>query len=157
MVTSKQWTGVIVAGSGGEHAVGMRLNHLPDGPGGGGSASGSGPDLAHSPDEKKAAADTLYNDIEPHTKTAGKWADDETGAVVKAFDAKDGHGWLTSSAVSKAHKIWGEQVQNFLTRLAGDESALRYSNTLLTGTDAGVGGTARKVSVFDTYSPPPGH
>ncbi|MGW7526201.1 hypothetical protein [Streptomyces sp. NPDC054783] len=133
------------------HPVGMRLNHLQDIPGGG------GPDLAHSPDEKKAAADTLRKDIEPDTKKAGQQADDETGAVVKAFDAKDGHGWLTSTAVSKAHKIWGEQVQNFLNRLAGDESALRNNNTVLTGTDTGVAGTARKVSVFDTYSPPPKH
>jgi hypothetical protein len=119
--------------------------------------SGSGPDVAHSPDEKKAAADTLCNEIEPHTKTAGQWADDETAAVVKAFDAKDGYGWHTSGAVSKAHKIWGEQVQNFLNRLAGDEAALRNSNTVLTGTDVGVGSTARKVSVFDAYSPSPEH
>ncbi|MEV5876817.1 hypothetical protein AB0L75_21780 [Streptomyces sp. NPDC052101] len=129
----------------------MRLNHLQDIPGGGGS------DLAHSPDEKQAAANALQNHIERDTKTAGEWADDETGAVVKAFDAKDGHGWLTSTAVSKAHKTWGEQVQNFLNRLVGDESALRYNNTVLTGTDAGVASTARKVSVLDTYSPPPKH
>jgi hypothetical protein len=131
------------------HPVGMRLNHLQD------TAGGGGPDLAHSSDEKKTAADTLHNDIEPNTKKAGAWADDDTAAVVKAFDAKDGHGWLTSSAVSKAHKTWGEQVQNFLNRLTGDESALRYSNTVLTGTDIGVSSTTRKVSVFDTYSPPP--
>ncbi|MFF9407349.1 hypothetical protein ACF1B0_17760 [Streptomyces anandii] len=146
----------MVLGSG-DHAVGMRLNHLPDEPGGGGSVSGGGPDLAHSPGEKKAAADTLCDDIEPQTKAAGQWADDETAAVVKAFDAKDGHGWLTSTAVNKAHKIWSEQVQNLANRLAGDESALRYNNTALTGTDAGAGGMARKVSVFDMYSPPPEH
>jgi hypothetical protein len=135
----------------------MRLNQYPADLGGGGSTSGGTSDLAHSPDEKKAAADTLLKEIEPHTKAAGKWADDETAAVVKAFDAKDGHGWLTSTAVSKAHKTWGEQVQDFVTRLTGDESALRHNNTLLTGTDSGVGFTARKVSVFDQYSPPPKH
>ncbi|BBC94231.1 hypothetical protein SRO_3055 [Streptomyces rochei] len=32
-----------------------------------------------------------------------------------------GHGWLTSGAVSKAHKIWGEQVQGLVGRLAQDE------------------------------------
>ncbi|GHD96487.1 hypothetical protein [Streptomyces naganishii] len=119
------------------------------------STQGGGrPDLASSPAEKKAAARTLHDTIEPHTKTAGKWADDETGAVVKAFDAKDGHGWLTSTAVSKAHKIWSEQVQNLANRLAGDEAALRYDDSLLTGTDVEVAGKARKVSVFDKYSPP---
>jgi hypothetical protein len=144
-----------MAGSGGEGAVGMRLNQLPDGPGGGGSAGGGQPGLASSSAEKQAAANTLRNNIEPDTKAAGAWADDETGAVVKAFDAKDGHGWLTSGAVSKAHKTWGEQVQNLLNQLSGDESALRNNNTLLTGTDFGVSDSARKVSVFDTYSLPP--
>ncbi|MEU0860050.1 hypothetical protein ABZ352_32395 [Streptomyces griseofuscus] len=47
----------------------------------------------------------LHKGIEPGTTDTGRWTDDETNAVVKAFDAKDGHGWLTSGAVSKAHKI----------------------------------------------------
>ncbi|MFF4572224.1 hypothetical protein [Streptomyces sp. NPDC001410] len=144
-----------MAGSSGEHAVSMRLNQYPADPGGGGSTGGGGPDLASSPAEKKAAADTLYNEIEPHTTTAGAWADDETSAVVKAFDAKDGHGWLTSGAVSKAHTTWSEQVQNLVKQLVHDESALRNNNTLLSGTDFGVGAGARKVSVLDTYSLPP--
>ncbi|WP_030345421.1 hypothetical protein [Streptomyces sp. NRRL S-1022] len=118
------------------------------------TAGGGRPDLASSSAEKTAAANTLHNDIQPDTKAAGQWADDETSAVVKAFGAKDGHGWLLSGAVSKAHKTWGEQVQDFVNRLAGDESALRSDSTLLAGTDIGVGGTARKVSVLDTYSPP---
>ena len=105
-----------MAGSGGERALGTRLNQYPADPGGGGSTGGGGPDLASSPAEKKAAADTLHNDIEPDTKKAGAWADDETSAVVKAFDAKDGHGWLTSGAVGKAHKTWGEQVQNLVNQ-----------------------------------------
>ncbi|MEV7684355.1 hypothetical protein ACFW1F_01250 [Streptomyces bungoensis] len=135
----------------------MRLNKLPADLGGGGSTGGGQPDLASSPAEKKAAANTLHNEIEPHTTTAGAWADDETSAVVKAFDAKDGHGWVTSSAVSKAHKTWSEQVQNLVNQLSGDESALRNNNTLMTGTDVGVGAGVRKVSVLDTYSPPPEH
>lgn len=133
----------------------MRLNQLPADPGGGGPSGGGQPDLASSPAEKKAAAATLHNDIEPDTMTAGAWADDETSAVVKAFDAKDGHGWVTAGAVSKAHKTWGEQVQNLVNQLSGDESALRSDSTLMTGTDVGVGAGVRKVSVLDTYSPPP--
>jgi hypothetical protein len=135
----------------------MRLNQLPSDPGGGGSVGGGRPELASSPAEKKTAANTLHNDIEPDTKTAGRWADEETSAVVRAFDAKDGHGWLTSGAVSKAHKTWSEQAQNFVNRLAGDESALRNDRTLMTGTDVGVGGEVRKVSVLDTYSSPSEH
>ncbi|WP_367223275.1 hypothetical protein [Streptomyces sp. 16-176A] len=140
-----------MAGDRGDRAVGMRLNHIPDDPASGGSGSGT-PDLAHSPGEKKSAADILYTEIGPHTETAGQWADDETGAVVKAFDAKDGHGWLTSGAVGKAHKIWGEQIHGLVNRLAGDADAIRWNSAALSGTDTGVGGTARKVSVFDKYS-----
>ncbi|MYW47777.1 hypothetical protein [Streptomyces sp. SID161] len=116
------------------------------------AAGGGRPDLASSPAEKTAAANTLHNDIQPDTRAAGRWADDETSAAVKAFDAKDGHGWLLSGALGKAHTTWGEQVQDFLNRLAGDEAALRSDSTLLSGTDIGVGGTARQVSVLDTYS-----
>ncbi|KOV62413.1 hypothetical protein [Streptomyces sp. MMG1121] len=134
----------------------MRLNQLPDGLGGGGPTGGGQPGLASSPAEKQAAANTLHNHIEGDTKTAGAWADDETGAVVKAFAAKDGHGWLTSGAVGKAHTVWGEQMQSLVNKLSGDESALRNNNTLLMGTDFGVSDSARKVSVFDAYSPPPG-
>ncbi|WP_240509817.1 hypothetical protein [Streptomyces malaysiense] len=117
----------------------------------------SGPDLAHSAADKQSAANALSTDIGPHTTDAGRWADDETGAVVKAFDAKDGHGWLTSGAVSKAHKTWGEQVQNLVSRLGNDESAIRDSSTLLTGRDVGAGAGVRRVSIFDAYSPPADH
>ncbi|MET9074148.1 hypothetical protein ABZX95_18630 [Streptomyces sp. NPDC004232] len=144
-----------MTGSDGEGAVGMRLNQVAD-PGGGGPAGGGRPNLASSPAQKTNAANTLHNDIEPATRTAGAWADDETGAVVKAFDAKDGHGWLTSGAVGTMHTTWGEQVQHLMNQLSGDESALRANNTFLTGTDFGVGDTTRKVSVFDGYSLPPG-
>ncbi|MFF8995859.1 hypothetical protein ACF09H_39215 [Streptomyces sp. NPDC014983] len=103
----------------------MRLNQLQMAPGGGGATSGGGPDLAHSPADKQSAANALHKDIGRDTTDAGRWADDETGAVVKAFDAKDGNGWLTSGAVSKAHETWGEQVRNLVSRLAQDETALR--------------------------------
>ncbi|MDN3258375.1 hypothetical protein QWJ26_00820 [Streptomyces sp. CSDS2] len=83
-----------------------------------------------------------------------RWAGEETNAAVKAFDAKDGYGWLTSGALKKAHTTWGEQVKNLVNRLAQDESALRNNARALSGTDLLVGRTARKVSVFDTYSPP---
>ncbi|MER6330576.1 hypothetical protein ABT298_14900 [Streptomyces sp. NPDC001034] len=146
-----------MSGSGREQSVGMRLNQLQMDPGGGGATSGGGPDLAHSPADKQSAANALHKDIGPDTTDAGRWADDETSAVVKAFDAKDGNGWLTSCAVSKAHKTWGEQVQNLVSRLAQDEAALRTDNTLMTGTDVRAGAGVRKVSIFDAYSPPAEH
>ncbi|XUL88632.1 hypothetical protein ACQ86D_19910 [Streptomyces galilaeus] len=128
----------------------MRLNQLPADQGGGGSFGGQ-PDLASSPAEKRTAATAIENHIEPDTKKAGDWADDEAGAVVKAFGAKDGHGWLTSGALSKAHKVWGEQVQNLMNRLASEKAALRSSNTVLTGTDVEVRSGVRKSSSLDGF------
>jgi hypothetical protein len=128
----------------------MRLNQLPADPGGGQPLTGQ-PDLASSPAEKRAAAKAIENHIEPDTKKSGGWADEETGAVVKAFGTKDGQGWLTSGAVSKAHKTWGEQVQNLMNRLSSEKTALRGSNTVLTGTDAGVGSGIHKSSSLDRY------
>ena len=128
----------------------MRLNHLPDGPDGGGYTGGQ-PDLASSPAQKRAAANALEQRIEPGTKKAGDAADEQTNAVVKAFGAKDGHGWLTSGAVSKAHKTWGDQVQNLMNRLSSEKSALRGANTVLTGTDVGVGSSVRTSSTLDAY------
>ncbi|MEU0073900.1 hypothetical protein ABZ027_30780 [Streptomyces sp. NPDC006332] len=130
----------------------MRLNQLPAD---GGGFSGGKKDLASSPAEKQAAATAIENHIENGTRTAGDRPDDDTGAVVKAFDAKDGQGWLTSGAVRKAHKTWDEQVQNLMNRLSSDKAALRQGNSTLQGTDVGVGAMARTTSVFDMYTPPP--
>ncbi|MER8062732.1 MULTISPECIES: hypothetical protein [unclassified Streptomyces] len=125
----------------------MRLNQLP-------GDLGGGPDVAHSAADKQGAANTLNKDIEPDTSKAGRWVDDETGAVVKAFGVKDGHGWLTSGAVRKAHKTWGEQVQGLVRRLMGDEAALRRNDAVMTGTDIGTRVNMRRISVFDSYSSP---
>jgi hypothetical protein len=133
----------------------MRLNQIPADSAGGSGAFGGQPDLASSPAENRAAANAIQLTVEPGTRAAGAWADDETGTVVKAFGAKDGHGWLTSGAVQKAHKTWSEQVQNLMNMLSGDKGALRGANTVFTGTDTGAGLGVRKVSVLDTYSPPP--
>ncbi|MFE9173102.1 hypothetical protein ACFYNZ_27155 [Streptomyces kebangsaanensis] len=135
--------------AGADHPVGMRLNQLPADSGGG--SFGGRPDLASSPAEKKAAAKALEEHIEPDTKKAGDWADEQTGAVVKEFGAKDGHGWLTSGAVSKAHKTWGEQVQNLMNRLSSEKAALRSSKTVLTGTDVRVGTGVRQSSALDRF------
>ncbi|MGV9254565.1 hypothetical protein [Streptomyces sp. NPDC003697] len=127
----------------------MRLNQLP-GTQGGGRSVGQ-PDLASSPAEKQVAAKALEDHIEPDVKKAGDWADEETGAVVKAFGPRDGDGWLTSGAMSKAHKTWGEQVRNLMNRLSSEKAALRATNTVLSGTDAGVGSEVRASSSLDGF------
>ncbi|WP_405781797.1 hypothetical protein OG512_20295 [Streptomyces sp. NBC_01378] len=103
--------------------------------------------LASSPARKRAAARAIENHIEPDTRRSGEWADEDTGAAVRAFDAKDGHGWVTSSSLKKAHKAWGDQVK----RLSSEKVSLRATTALLQGTDFGVGAHVRTSSTLDRY------
>ncbi|WP_328312834.1 hypothetical protein OG432_22965 [Streptomyces sp. NBC_00442] len=114
-------------------------------------ASGGQKDLASTPAEKRAAAEAIERHIEPDTRTAGNWTDEQTAAVVKAFGAKDGHGWVTSSAVKAAHKQWDEQVSGLMKRLASEKAALRSTYTVLQGTDFGVLAQVRASSSLDAY------
>ncbi|MEV7686509.1 hypothetical protein ACFW1F_10220 [Streptomyces bungoensis] len=107
--------------------------------------------LASSPAEKKAAAKAIHDHIEPGTRKAGEWADEETGAAVKAFGARDGDGWLTSAALRKAHGTWGTQVKNLMDRLGAEKDSLRSTNTVLTGADLAVGSELRRTSALDRY------
>ncbi|MEU8892272.1 hypothetical protein [Streptomyces sp. NPDC048442] len=131
----------------------MSLDGTLPGPGGGPAApfgpSGGLPNMASSPAKKRAAANALQQHIEPDTRKAGDHADQETGSAVKAFDAKDGHGWLTSAALKKANKAWETQVKGLLSRLGSDRTSLRSTNLLLSGTDLGVGGDIRPPSAID--------
>lgn len=132
--------------------VGMELNQYPADPGSApGPVGGGAKDLASSPAQKKAAAKAIQDHIEPDTRKAGDWADEETGAAVKAFAAKDGHGWVTSTALKKAHKTWGEQVQNLMNRLSSEKEALRSTGILFQNTDFGIGQGIRKSSNLDGY------
>jgi hypothetical protein len=129
----------------------MRLNQIPGDPGGGtgpvGSSPGGGqPDLASSPARKKAAAKALEDSIEPGTRSAGDWADTDTGKAVSALD-----GWLTSTALKKAHTTWGDQVTNLMNRLASDKAALRGAGTLLQSTDLTTGANLRAPSALDGF------
>jgi len=136
-----------MAEGGGAHSIGMRLNQLPGDLGG---SSGGQRDLASSPAEKRTAAKAIEDHIEPDAKKLGKWADDDTGAVVKELAAKDGHGWLMSGALKEAHKTWDEQVQNLMNRLSSEKAALRSSGTVLQGTDLKAGSGIRASSALDT-------
>ncbi|MBL3670684.1 hypothetical protein JL475_32900 [Streptomyces sp. M2CJ-2] len=132
--------------------VGMRLNQYPADPGGPqGPVRGGRKDLASSPARKKAAVKAIEENLEPDTRKAGDRADEETNAAVKAFAPKDGHGWVTSEALKKAHKTWGEQVQNLMNRLGSEKEALRSTSILFQYTDFGVGQGLRKSSNLDGY------
>ncbi|MEV1022966.1 hypothetical protein [Streptomyces sp. NPDC050264] len=138
----------------GHDSTRMQLNQIPADPEGTANppgVSGGRKDLASSPAEKRAAAAAIEQHIEPDTKKSGDYADEQTGAVVKAFDAKDGHGWVTSSAVKKAHKKWDEQVQSLMKRLASEKGALRGANNVLQGTDFGVRTQVGASSSLDAF------
>ncbi|MFJ9632108.1 hypothetical protein ACIRU8_30865 [Streptomyces sp. NPDC101175] len=107
--------------------------------------------LASSPGEKRAAAGAIEERIEPDTLAAGRWADEENGAAVREFAAKDGDGWCTSAALKKAHGAWADQVKNLMDRLGSEKDALRSGNAVLTSTDLAVGSTLRQQSSLDTY------
>ncbi|MGW5330141.1 hypothetical protein [Streptomyces sp. NPDC004014] len=120
------------------------------GHGGNGHGPGAGR-LASTPAEKRAAARALNDHIEPDTRKAGEWADDETAAAVKAFGARDGHGWLTATALRRAHAAWGGQVKNLTDRLGAEKDALTSTNVVLTNSDAAAGSALRRTSALDLY------
>ncbi|MFE1860059.1 hypothetical protein [Streptomyces anandii] len=108
-------------------------------------------DLASSPTEKRAAARAVEEHLEPGTRRAGAWADEETTAAIRAFGARDGEGWLTSAALRKAHRRWTDQVRNLMDRLAAEKDALRSTSRVLTSTDLATGSTLREISVLDRF------
>ncbi|WP_432164952.1 hypothetical protein [Streptomyces sp. bgisy031] len=143
-----------------DQSASMQLNQIPADPSGTtgppGPSNPFGPpagqqDLASSPAQKKAAAKAIEDHIEPDTKKSGDWADEDTTAVIKEFAARDGHGWLASGALKKAHKTWGDQVTNLMNRLGSEKGALRSTNTLFQATDFGVRTQVRTSSSLDRY------
>ncbi|WP_019545604.1 hypothetical protein [Streptomyces sulphureus] len=107
--------------------------------------------LASSPSEKKAAAKAIEKHIYPDTRTAGEYADEKTNAAVKEFDAKDGHGWATSTALRKAHKEWGKQVKSLLERLGQEQAILTSTNNMFLNTDGGAAARLRPPSALDDF------
>ena len=132
--------------SGGVPGV-LDVSGVPSVPG----VSARGPGLASSPGEKRAAARAIEDHIEPGTRAAGRWADDENGAAVREFAARDGDGWVTSAALKKAHGAWADQVKNLMDRLSAEKGALRSGNAVLTSTDLAVGSALRERSALDTF------
>ncbi|MFD0271234.1 hypothetical protein ACFVGY_32395 [Streptomyces sp. NPDC127106] len=108
----------------------MRLNQLAADPGGGsGTPSGYGV-LATAPPEKKKAANTIENVLQPGTTKAADAADEPTKNAVKAFT-----GWDTAAGLTKAHTHWDDQVKRLMARLDSEKTALRGASNLFTGQD----------------------
>ncbi|MGW3385952.1 hypothetical protein [Streptomyces cinereoruber] len=112
----------------------MRLNQLPAEPSGPAAPGGPG-DFGSTPAEKKAAANTIENELEPNTKKATDWADEASNAAVKGFD-----GWQTAAGLKKVQETWDKQVKVLMGRLASEKSALRGASGLFAQNDLGLRG-----------------
>ncbi|MER5810259.1 hypothetical protein ABT143_19060 [Streptomyces sp. NPDC002033] len=136
-----------------DQQVGTRLNGAPGpgqspmgpyapgkGPGwplvpGSPGSPGGNPDFASTPAEKKTAANTIENELQPDTKKAAEHADATTETARKGFD-----GWETAAGLKTVADTWDQQVKTLMSRLAGEKTALRGANSLITGNDTGVRG-----------------
>lgn len=116
----------------------MRLDQLDGGGGAGGGPALVGPDLASTPAQKKSAADSIEKNLEPGTGKAGNVAEGSTGAAVRAFGPKDGHGWDTAGALKKAHEAWEKQVKVLAERLKSEKYALRGTGSVFLNNDFGI-------------------
>ncbi|MFD3697079.1 hypothetical protein ACFWUZ_13145 [Streptomyces sp. NPDC058646] len=103
----------------------MRLNQVPAEPGAGGTGV-----LATAPPQKKKAANTIENVLEPGTVKAADAADESIRGAVKAFT-----GWETATGLTKAHTHWDDQVKRLMGRLSSEKTALRGASNLFTGND----------------------
>ncbi|MFF3321451.1 hypothetical protein [Streptomyces sp. NPDC002889] len=118
--------------------TGMRLDQLDGGGGGGGGPALFAPNLASTPAQKKAAADSIQTRLAPGTGRAGRTAEESTGVAVKEFGPKDGHGWDSAGALKRAHEAWEKQVKVLTDRLESEKHSLRRTKSLLGDNDFGV-------------------
>ncbi|HBF83602.1 MAG TPA: hypothetical protein DD420_27865 [Streptomyces sp.] len=112
----------------------MRLNQLPGDQGPTSPppllGSSNSPDLATTPAKKKAAANSIENNIEPGTRTAADAADESVRDAIAEFK-----GWETAAGLKKAHHQWDEQVERLMGRLSQEKSALRNTAILFSNND----------------------
>ncbi|MFF1463472.1 hypothetical protein [Streptomyces sp. NPDC058330] len=113
----EEWSRLRAQAAEQQQGTSMRLNGADEGPppGLGGQA-----DLASTPAEKKAAADTIDNELMKMTTDATDWADEATSAAAKEFAD-----WETGASLKKVSKTWDKQVKVLMGRLATESSALR--------------------------------
>ncbi|WP_236245679.1 hypothetical protein [Streptomyces sp. CC210A] len=139
MEFDEEWA-VLRARAAEQQETSMRLNQLPaesSGP----TPGGGSPDFGSSPAEKKTAANTIENELEPNTKKATDWADEASSTAVKTFD-----GWQTSAGLKKVQKTWDQQVRTLMGRLSSEKTALRGASGYFAQNDFGIRGQFAAVS-----------
>ncbi|MFJ3974150.1 hypothetical protein [Streptomyces sp. NPDC090021] len=116
----------------------LRLNGT-GGPAGPLAPGGSGT-FGSTPAEKKAAADTIENELEGKTQTSTEHADEATNTAVKGFD-----GWDTATGLKKVGETWDKQVAVLMGRLGAEKIALMGATGAFTRNDIGLGDQFRLI------------
>ncbi len=122
----EEW-GLLRAGATHQQDTSMRLNGADDGPlpGPGGQT-----DLASTPAEKKAAADTMETEPEPDTRKATDRADESSAAAVKEFGGRD-----TGAGPKKVTEPWDKQVKVLMGRRSAEKNAPRGASAPFGGNE----------------------
>lgn len=126
----------------------MRLNGIPEQdrvtyP----PTAGSRPDLASTPAQKRAAANTIATELQPNTKKAGNWPDGSMTTAISAFS-----GWATGKGLKTVHTTWESQVKTLLGRLDSEKGALGSAASILVTTDVGRGQSINSIpSSLNSY------
>ncbi|MBM7055520.1 hypothetical protein [Streptomyces durocortorensis] len=101
-------------------------------------------DFASTPAQKKAAAGTIRDDLEPNTKKTAERADTATESARKGFD-----GWETAAGLKTVAGTWDRQVRSLMGRLALEKNALSGASGLFARNDIGVGNQLLAQSKLD--------
>jgi hypothetical protein len=138
---------------------------MTSGDSGGGAG---GPALVSSAADKKRAATYMEQHQLPDTRSAGAMDEGGAGAYAPAASGTAGRSpvygpfvppatgkpdtgltglshWATDAGLSQAMTTWRGQVSRLMTRLEGELSALRSTNTLFQGNDLLTGSQIRSV------------
>ncbi len=110
-------------------------------------APGSRPDLASTPAQKRAAANTISTELQPNTKKAGNRPDEAMAKAISAFS-----GWATGTGLKTVDTTWEKQVKTLLGRLDSEKSALVSAATILVTTDVDRGASIKSIpSSLNSY------
>ncbi|KAB2588825.1 MULTISPECIES: hypothetical protein [Streptomyces] len=101
---------------------------------------GSRPDLASTPAQKRAAANTISTELQPNTKKAGNRPDESMTTAISAFS-----GWATGKGLKTVHTTWESQVRTLLGRLDSEKGALGSAANIFLTTDTERGASIKSI------------
>lgn len=110
-------------------------------------APGNRADLASTPAQKRAAANTISTELQPNTKKAGNRPDESMTTAISTFS-----GWATGKGLKTVHTTWESQVKTLLGRLDSEKGALGSAASILLTTDVERGTSIKSIpSSLNSY------